>query len=98
MPPERILDYLTLIGDKSDNIPGVDKVGPKTALKWLTQYGTLDNIIAHADEIKGAVGNNLRNALDWFGIAQQLLTIKCNVELPVVLSDLQLKPQDTEKL
>jgi DNA polymerase I len=98
VPPERILDYLTLVGDKSDNIPGVDKVGPKTAVKWLTQFGTLDNLIAHADEIKGAVGNNLRNALDWLGTARKLLTIKCDVTLPLDLTELQLKPQDTEKL
>jgi len=98
VPPERILDYLTLVGDKSDNVPGVDKVGPKTAVKWLTQFGTLDNLIVHADEIKGAVGNNLRNALDWLGTARELLTIKCDVTLPLDLTDLQLKPQDTEKL
>jgi DNA polymerase I len=98
VPPERILDYLTLVGDKSDNVPGVDKVGPKTAVKWLTQFGTLDNLIVHADEIKGAVGNNLRNALDWLGTARKLLTIKCDVTLPLDLTELQLKPQDTEKL
>ena len=98
VPPERILDYLTLVGDTSDNVPGVDKVGPKTAVKWLTQFGTLDNLVVHADEIKGAVGNNLRNALDWLGTARELLTIKCDVALPLALADLQLKPQDTEKL
>ena len=98
VPPERILDYLTLVGDTSDNVPGVDKVGPKTAVKWLTQFGTLDNLIVHADEIKGVVGNNLRNALSWLGTARELLTIKCDVALPVDLTDLQLKPQDTEKL
>ncbi len=63
--PARMLDYLALVGDTSDNIPGVEKVGPKTAVKWLTQYGTLDNIVAHADEIGGVVGENLRGALDW---------------------------------
>lgn len=98
VPPERILDYLTLVGDTSDNIPGVDKVGPKTAVKWLKQYGTLGNLIAHADTIKGAVGNNLRNALDWLGTAKKLLTIKCDVSLPVTLTDLKLKPQDKKKL
>ena len=60
MPPERIVDYLTLIGDSVDNVPGVAKVGPKTAVKWLAEYGTLDNLVAHADEIKGVVGENLR--------------------------------------
>ena len=98
VPPARILDYLTLVGDTSDNVPGVDKVGPKTAVKWLAQYGTLDDLITHADEIKGAAGNNLRNALDWLGKARELLAIKCDVALPLALNDLQLKPQDTEKL
>ena len=61
--PAQIVDYLTLIGDSVDNVPGVDKVGPKTAVKWLTQYGTLDEVVAHADEIAGVVGENLRKAL-----------------------------------
>ena len=98
VPPERMLDYLALIGDSSDNIPGVDKVGPKTAVKWLEKYDSLDNIIAHADEIKGVVGNNLRNALTQFDMTRELLTIKCDVALPASISELQLKPQDTEKL
>lgn len=98
VPPERIRDYLALVGDTSDNVPGVDKVGPKTAVKWLAQFGTLDNLVVHADEIKGVVGNNLRNALGWLDTARELLTIKCDVALPVDLTDLQLKPQDTEKL
>ena len=63
VPPERIVDYLTLVGDAVDNVPGVAKCGPKTAVKWLTEYGTLDNLMAHADEIKGVVGENLRAAL-----------------------------------
>ncbi len=96
--PERILDYLTLVGDSVDNIPGVAKVGPKTAVKWLAHYGTLDNIIAHADEIKGVVGNNLREALGWLDLSRKLLTIKCDVALPVGVHDLKIKPQDTEKL
>ncbi|MDP1559660.1 MAG: DNA polymerase I [Nitrosomonas sp.] len=96
--PTRILDYLTLVGDSSDNIPGVEKVGPKTAVKWLMQYESLDNLIEHADEIKGVVGNNLRKALDLFDLTRELLTIKCDVVLPVSMADLQLKPQDTEKL
>src|ERR1700736_476333 len=65
VPPERIVDYLALIGDTVDNVPGVDKCGPKTAVKWLGQYETLDGIMAHATEIKGAVGENLRRALDF---------------------------------
>lgn len=96
--PERILDYLMLIGDTADNVPGVHKVGPKTAVKWLTQYGSLDNIIAHADEFKGAIGDNLRKALDWFDTARRLITIKCDVDLPVRITDLAPKPQDTEQL
>ena len=96
--PERMLDYLMLVGDTSDNVPGVHKVGPKTAVKWLTQYGSLDNIIAHADEFKGAIGDNLRKALDWFDTARQLITIKCDVDLPVRITDLAPKPQDTGKL
>src|SRR3569623_375170 len=63
VPPERIIDYLTLVGDAVDNVPGVAKCGPKTAVKWLTEYGTLDNLMAHADEIKSVVGDNLRAAL-----------------------------------
>ena len=66
VPPEKIIDYLSLIGDNADNIPGVNKVGPKTAVKWLTQYGSLDNIIAHADTIKGVVGNNLHEISPFF--------------------------------
>lgn len=96
--PERMLDYLMLVGDTADNVPGVHKVGPKTAVKWLTQYGSLDNIIAHSDEFKGAIGDNLRKALDWFDTARQLITIKCDVDLPVRITDLASKPQDTEQL
>ena len=83
--PGQIVDYLTLIGDAVDNIPGVDKVGPKTAVKWLVQYGTLDEVIAHAAEIGGAVGDNLRKALPWLPTARKLLGIKCDVPLPVGL-------------
>ncbi|HTE14325.1 MAG TPA: DNA polymerase I [Burkholderiales bacterium] len=96
--PERIIDYLTLIGDTVDNVPGVAKVGPKTAVKWLTQYGTLDNVVAHAGEIGGVVGDNLRKALDWLPTARGLLTIKCDVALSVKLNDLGLRPQDAQKL
>ena len=96
--PGRMLDYLALVGDSVDNIPGVEKVGPKTAVKWLTQYGTLDNIIAHANEIGGVVGENLRTALDWLSRSRELLAIKCDVVLPVGLHDLGLQPRDTAKL
>jgi len=98
VPPERIIDYLTLIGDSVDNVPGVPKVGPKTAVKWLTQYGTLDNIVKNAPDIGGAVGENLRRSLDWLPQARALLTIKCDVELPVQLQDLAPKEQDRAKL
>lgn len=98
VPPDRMLDYLMLVGDTSDNVPGVQKVGPKTAVKWLAQYGSLENLIAHAGEIKGAVGDNLRQALGWFDTSRQLITIKCDVDLPVSITDLGPQPQDTERL
>jgi DNA polymerase-1 len=96
--PGRFVDYLTLIGDSIDNVPGVDKVGPKTAVKWLTQYGTLDDIMAHAQEISGMVGENLRKVRDWLPQARGLLTIKCDVPLPVKPTDLALKPRDAARL
>jgi DNA polymerase-1 len=96
--PDRIIDYLALIGDSVDNIPGVDKVGPKTAAKWLAQYGTLDNVIAHADEIAGVVGENLRRVRDWLPQARELLTVKYDVALPVQVTDLALKPRNTSRL
>ncbi len=96
--PSRILDYLTLIGDSVDNVPGVDKVGPKTATKWLSQYQTLDNLMAHASDIPGVVGENLRKSLDWLPQARRLLTLKCDVALPVALSDLAPQSPDNAKL
>jgi DNA polymerase I len=98
VPPERIIDYLTLVGDAVDNVPGVAKCGPKTAVKWLTEYGTLDNLLAHADEIKGVVGDNLRAARDWLPQARVLITIKCDVALPFDFDDLVLKPRDAAAL
>ena len=98
VPPERMVDYLTLIGDSVDNVPGVDKVGPKTAVKWLTQYGTLENLIAHADEIKGVVGENLRNALAWLPLGRRLITVKCDVPLPMRYDQLSEPLHDAEKL
>lgn len=79
--PERIVDYLSLIGDTVDNVPGVAKVGPKTALKWLSQYDTLENIMANAEQISGVVGENLRNALSWLPQARTLVTIKTDCDL-----------------
>ncbi|MDR0251272.1 MAG: DNA polymerase I, partial [Burkholderiales bacterium] len=96
--PAQIIDYLTLIGDASDNVPGVAKVGPKTAVKWLSQYGTLDNLIAHADEVTGAVGNHLREALDWLPQARRLITIKTDCALPVTPETLRIAPADSEAL
>ena len=98
VPPERIVDYLTLIGDAVDNVPGVAKVGPKTAVKWLGQYGTLDNLMAHADEISGVVGENLRNTRDWLPQARKLLTVKCDVALPKHFDQLLEPQQDDARL
>ena len=98
VPPALIVDYLSLIGDTVDNVPGVHKVGPKTAVKWLTQYGSLDAVMAHAAEISGAVGENLRQALDWLPKGRYLLTVKCDVALPSVLHDLAAKEQDVQTL
>ncbi|MDE2118990.1 MAG: DNA polymerase I, partial [Betaproteobacteria bacterium] len=98
VPPERIVDYLTLVGDTVDNVPGVMKCGPKTAVKWLTQYGTLDNLLAHAGEIGGVVGENLRAALDWLPQGRKLVTVKCDVPLPKRYDELTAPPQDTEQL
>ncbi|MDO5355963.1 MAG: DNA polymerase I [Conchiformibius sp.] len=87
VPPENIVDYLSLIGDKVDNVPGVDKCGPKTAVKWLQQYGSLENVMAHAAEIKGKVGENLQAALSALPLSQQLITIKTDVALQDVLPE-----------
>ncbi|HET9735999.1 MAG TPA: DNA polymerase I, partial [Burkholderiales bacterium] len=95
--PERIVDYLALTGDAVDNVPGVDKVGPKTAAKWIQQYGSLDAVMAHAQEIAGVVGENLRKALDWLPKGRSLLTVKRDVALPLALEDLG-GSEDREKL
>src|SRR5574341_1340146 len=92
VPPEHFLDYLTLIGDAIDNIPGVDKVGPKTACKWIEKYGSLEGVIAHADEISGLAGDNLRKVRDWLPRARQLLTIKRDVPLSIGIDELKQKP------
>ncbi len=90
--PAQIVDYLALTGDAVDNVPGVDKVGPKTAAKWIQQYGSLDEVMAHAGEISGAVGANLKQALDWLPKGRSLLTVKRDVELPLKLEDLRAAP------
>ena len=88
VPPERIVDYLALIGDAIDNIPGVDKVGPKTACKWITQYGSLEGVLAHAEEIAGLAGENLRKVRGWLPQARRLLTVKHDVPLDATLETL----------
>ena len=98
VPPERIVDYLTLIGDAVDNVPGVDKVGPKTAVKWLGEFGDLDSLMARADEVKGKVGENLRQALDWLPMGRQLITVKTDVPLDVHPQDLRWGEEDKAKL
>ena len=89
VPPERIADYLSLVGDTSDNVPGVAKVGPKTAVKWMNQFGTLEGVIAHAEQITGAVGNNLRDALEWLPKAHELVTIKTDCDLSAHLATIE---------
>jgi DNA polymerase-1 len=79
-----MLDYQTLVGDAVDNVPGVPKVGPKTAVKWLQEYGSLDALVAQAGQIKGAAGENLRKALDWLPTGRELLTIKTDCDLAVM--------------
>ncbi len=98
IPPSLMVDYLILVGDTSDNVPGVEKVGPKTAVKWLKEYGSLDNIVANADNIKGVVGENLRKALTWLPTARQLITIRCDVGIQENLSDLAPQAVDKAKL
>ncbi|MSQ72015.1 MAG: DNA polymerase I [Betaproteobacteria bacterium] len=98
VPPQGIVDYLSLVGDAVDNIPGVDKVGPKTAVKWLAQFGSLDGVMAHAGEIGGIVGENLRKAVDWLPRARQLVTVKCDVVLPVRPDELGLSIPDDNKV
>ncbi len=88
--PGRFIDYLTLAGDTSDNIPGVEKVGPKTAIKWINEYGSLDGVIQNADQIKGKIGENLNAALDRLDLFKTLVTIKCDVEMDSNISDLTI--------
>ena len=86
--PDRFIDYLTLAGDTSDNIPGVEKVGPKTAIKWISEYGSLDGVIQNADQIKGKVGENLVSALGQLDLFKTLVTIKCDVQMDTKFSDM----------
>ena len=96
--PELIIDYLGLMGDKSDNIPGVPGVGPKTAVKWLEEYGTAEQLIERADEIKGKAGENLREHIEQLRLSRELATIKCDVELDIGLEDLRHIDVDKEAL
>ncbi|HPQ95181.1 MAG: DNA polymerase I [Thiothrix sp.] len=96
--PEQIRDYLALVGDTVDNVPGVDKVGPKTAVKWLEQYGSLAGIMAHADAFKGKIGDNLRTALAHLPLSYELVTIKCDLKLELTPDSLRFTAPDTEQL
>ncbi len=98
VPPERVLDWLTLVGDAVDNVPGVDKVGPKTASKWLNEYGSLEGLMAHAGQIKGVAGENLRQALDWLPKGRELLRVRTDIALPLGLDELRWRPEDRERL
>ena len=101
VPPELIVDYLSIIGDAVDNVPGVPKAGPKTANKWLAEFGNLDNLIANADQVKGVVGENLRATLNWLPQARQLITVKTDCDLSPHLpglDDLHAKPEDAALL
>jgi DNA polymerase-1 len=96
--PEQIIDYLALAGDSSDGIPGIDKVGPKTAAKWLNQYGSIDALIANADQVPGKIGENLRAGLDTLALSRQLATIRCDLDLPPEAADLARRPTDETAL
>ncbi|MFE8071302.1 DNA polymerase I [Marinobacteraceae bacterium S3BR75-40.1] len=98
VPPEQIIDYLALVGDTSDNIPGVNKCGPKTAVKWLKQYEDLDNLIEHADEVKGKIGDNLREAADYLPRSRELATIRTDLDLDIDLHDLEPAEPDNNAL
>jgi len=96
--PDLIIDYLTIIGDKADNIPGVEKVGPKTALKWLNEFNSLDNIIKNSEKISGAVGENLKSALDWLPIAKDLISIRSELDIEVSWDQFKKSPEDKNAL
>lgn len=96
--PELIVDYLALMGDTVDNIPGVPKVGPKTAAKWLNEYGSLDALMSRSDEVKGKVGENLRDSLGQLPLSRELTQIKCDLELPLTFEDLLPTPPDNKML
>jgi DNA polymerase-1 len=98
IPPELIVDYLALVGDNVDNIPGIPQVGPKTAVKWLHEYGSLDNLVINAEKITGKVGENLRSHLDDLELSRKLATVKKDVDCNVSIEELKRKDPDREKL
>jgi len=98
VPPERIVDYLSLVGDKVDNVPGVPKCGPKTAVKWLDTFGSLDGVMEHADKVKGKVGESLRQSLDRLPLSRTLTTIKIDVDLDLEFEDLRPAAPDVDAL
>jgi DNA polymerase I len=98
VPPARIADWLALVGDSSDNIPGVPKCGPKTATKWLAEFGNLDTLKARADEVGGKIGESLRASLDQLDLSRELATIRCDLSLDVGPADLERRPPDVERL
>ncbi|MDR1463244.1 MAG: DNA polymerase I [Azoarcus sp.] len=98
VPPARIIDYLALVGDTVDNVPGVEKCGPKTAVKWLGEYGSLDNLVAHAHEVGGKVGENLRQHLDFLPLGRRLVTVATDISLPCGLDDLAASQPDRQAL
>ena len=98
VPPEKFIDFLALTGDTADNIPGVPKVGPKTATKLINEYGSLDALMAQADSVKGKLGENLRGALEQLPLSRELVTIRLDVDLPAGLADLTIGDADEEKL
>jgi DNA polymerase-1 len=98
LPPEQIIDFLTLSGDASDNIPGVPTVGPKTAVKWLQQYSSLAGVIEHAEEISGKVGEALRESIPRLNLYQQLATIDCSLELDRTVDDLVIRESKDDEL
>ncbi|MCB1615392.1 MAG: DNA polymerase I [Pseudomonadales bacterium] len=96
--PEQIIDYLALMGDKVDNIPGVDKCGPKTAVKWLNEYSSLDKLIENSHEVKGKIGENLRNSIEFLPLSRELATIKTDLDLPISLQDIKMAEPDNQRL
>jgi DNA polymerase-1 len=98
VPPQRIVDWLALVGDTVDNVPGVPKVGPKTAARWLAEHGSLDGVIARADAVSGKVGESLRASLGQLPLSRELVTVRCDVPLDLGPADLVMTPPDTEAL